>query len=87
MLHIIKNETGFKHAQCYLNLQDAIILIQDASYLAGMPLFSEKDNVFVLSEDLQARGLSVESSNNLQVIDFKGFVELTEIHENSITWE
>ncbi|MCL9776343.1 sulfurtransferase complex subunit TusB [Vibrio methylphosphonaticus] len=87
MLHIIKNEAGLNRAKEYASTQDAMILIQDATYLASLSIPVSNRAMFVLHEDLQARGLGENVLKSVQVIDFKGFVSLTEQHESSITWD
>ncbi|MGF1751266.1 sulfurtransferase complex subunit TusB [Vibrio cionasavignyae] len=87
MLHIIKNEVGFRRAQEYASSQDAMILLQDATYLASLLTQAPNHAIFVLREDLQARGLDGSSTKAVQVIDFKVFVSLTEQHETSVTWD
>jgi tRNA 2-thiouridine synthesizing protein B len=42
---------------------------------------------YFLEQDMDARGLVKEDRESLQVADFKGFVELTERHVASTTWD
>jgi tRNA 2-thiouridine synthesizing protein B len=42
--------------------------------------------VYVLSEDLQARGLSGQISHKVTPIDYTGFVDLTEKHRQHVAW-
>tara|TARA_R110002072_G_scaffold4663_3_gene32409 strand:- start:16715 stop:17029 length:315 start_codon:yes stop_codon:yes gene_type:complete len=76
---------------------DAILFIQNGVYIVQNPgLLTGEDwkdegltdrgtEVYVLTEDLDARGLTV-GQRNLQPISYDGFVTLVCRHRNSINW-
>ncbi|MDF2154681.1 sulfurtransferase complex subunit TusB [Vibrio sp. CAU 1672] len=90
MLHIIKTLTGLHDAVALCHEQDALLLIEDAVYAANpqhqsFPMVKGQA-AFVLDSDLLARGISHRVSPSCTVVDYAGFVELTEQHRNSLTW-
>ncbi|MFC5076371.1 Protein TusB [Vibrio thalassae] len=87
MLHIIKTETGYQQALSYLSQDDQLILVESACYLVTDKNVTLPSACFVLQPDLAARGLMSFASDLIQVVDFNGFVELTEQHVSSTTWE
>ena len=58
-----------------------IILYQNAIY--NLDLMKLKREIYVLKEDLIARGLHYENTN---LIDYKQFVALTVKHKKIISW-
>ncbi|MCG9789996.1 sulfurtransferase complex subunit TusB [Vibrio barjaei] len=87
MLHIIKTETSYQQALSYLSQDDQMILVERACYLVTDKNLTLPSSCFVLQPDLTARGLMPLVSDLTQVVDFNGFVELTEQHVSSTTWE
>lgn len=71
---------------------DALLLMQDGviaaleNSVAQSHLSVLSCPVYVLSEDLQARGLIGQISHKLIPIDYTGFVDLTEKHVQHIAW-
>ncbi|QLK62810.1 sulfurtransferase complex subunit TusB [Enterobacteriaceae bacterium Kacie_13] len=72
--------------------EDALLLMQDG-VLAAIEgsqacelLFQHVQSVYVLSEDLAARGLVGQISHNITLIDYTGFVALTEKHAQQTAW-
>lgn len=96
MLHIIKHHRSLAEALLYSTESDDILLLEDAVY-AALPehkshaLIADKRNVFCLSEDVVARGLTLSkeatSFNEVTLVDFTGFVYLTEKQAQSFTWD
>jgi tRNA 2-thiouridine synthesizing protein B len=96
MLHIIKHHRSLAEALLYSIEGDYILLLEDAVY-AALPehkshaLIANKRNVFCLLEDVVARGLtSPEEAINLDevtLVDFTGFVDLTAKQAQSLTWD
>lgn len=93
MLHIIKRQQAISAALTqFESTTDAILLIEDAVYLANPSHCShssiaDRCGVFVLAPDLRARGLSQLVSDGIAQVEYIGFVELTECHSASLTWE
>lgn len=88
-LHICKDndflETHLNKLKHSLTENDAILLIESAVYQASRP-FSTKARLFVLTEDLLARGLDKKCSADFTALNFDEFVTLTEQHEKIISW-
>ena len=83
-LYIFRHNQPLNTIPEKLNKDDAIILIEDAVYQSLLSLQSNAQ-IFVLKEDLQARGLLEKASNHFSCIDYAGFVELSETHQRIIT--
>ncbi|WP_020408889.1 sulfurtransferase complex subunit TusB [Hahella ganghwensis] len=43
-------------------------------------------DIYTLSEDISARGLESLRAETVQMVDYPGFVSLTEKHNHSISW-
>jgi len=73
-----------------LGKQDALLLCGDATYAlqAGTVPFEllrgSGVNLFILAEDLQARGLHLP--NWVEAVDYPAFVELSIRHDKVNTW-
>ncbi|GAB2927585.1 sulfurtransferase complex subunit TusB [Hafnia psychrotolerans] len=95
MLFTLANSPQSCDLTAFLRLvgpQDALLLVQDGVLAAvknseaskcltawGLP-------VYVLSEDLAARGLIGQILHSTTLIDYTGFVALTEKHPQHIAW-
>ncbi len=72
--------------------EDALLLMQDGVLAAldgseACNLISQHvQSIYVLSEDLAARGLVGQISHNITLIDYTGFVALTEKHTQQTAW-
>ena len=69
---------------------DAVLLIENAVYAikhAAMLelLINRGSQLFILKEDCDARGLT-NISDNIQQMDYAGFVELTLQYEKVVSW-
>lgn len=93
MLHIIKTQSGLDDAIHLIQTNDDVLLLEDAVYALFRQSSSQiawkdqKDHCWALKEDLMARGLTLPHELIFQVVDFDGFVSLTEQHLQSITWD
>ncbi|MDX7992708.1 sulfurtransferase complex subunit TusB [Xenorhabdus sp. Reich] len=68
-----------------LLIQNGVLLgINDNHYLKA--LIRSGAGIYVLKEDLDARGLSEQTSNSVQVIDYNDFVGLTVKHQQNFAW-
>lgn len=90
MLHIVKSVSAIAELISAVTEQDEVILIENAVYAANpqhrdfqqiRPL-----NVYVLDNDLLARGLAERVSPSCLRVDYLGFVALTAKHGSSLTW-
>jgi tRNA 2-thiouridine synthesizing protein B len=91
MLHIVKDTAKLALAQRYCLAEDSIILVEEAVYMSNPSagsflLLNDLNRVYVLLEDLCARGVQDLCSVQITKVDFSGLVELTANHEKSITW-
>ncbi|WP_234494647.1 DsrH/TusB family sulfur relay protein [Vibrio maritimus] len=87
MLHIIKSEVGYQQAKAYLQKGDDVLFVESACYLVVSVDTTQEWQCYFLEQDMDARGLAKDNGQALQVTDFKGFVELTERHVASTTWD
>ena len=91
-LHTI-NKTGQPLELCLRSLLpgDAILLLEDGVYalFAADDVLSEVLGdvpVYVLEADVLARGINNRNDLDITVIDYAGFVELTECHDKVMSW-
>lgn len=91
MLHIVKSLEKLKLVSRYLLQEDALLLVENAVYATSehseyFKQIAQTNLVFVLEEDLLARGWSKKTAENIQIINKFEFVELTVSHAKSISW-
>ncbi len=91
MLHIVKSQQKLKLVSRYLQPSDVLLLVENAVYATGehtefFTHINQVNDVYVLQEDLQARGWQEKCSESIQVINRFEFVELTVNHSKSISW-
>ncbi|OOF27271.1 hypothetical protein BZJ19_03285 [Salinivibrio proteolyticus] len=96
MLHIIKSSPyathALSHCLAYATTDSVIVLINDAvlGALAESPLdaalFTDNRSVYVLEEDVMARGVQAHLHPQVKQIDMQGLVQLTEDHVTQMTW-
>ncbi|PHM74536.1 sulfurtransferase complex subunit TusB [Xenorhabdus kozodoii] len=68
-----------------LLMQNGVLLgINENRYLTE--LLRTGAGIYVLKEDLAARGLIEQISDGVMVIDYKGFVSLTVKHQQNFAW-
>ncbi|WP_160118325.1 sulfurtransferase complex subunit TusB [Buchnera aphidicola] len=95
MLHIItKSPVNFDIQSLFLtiNSSDDVLTIQDGVllslnnnvYLKQIVKYSV--NLYVLYEDISARGLIKQLSNLFIIVRYSEFIELTVKHTKQITW-
>lgn len=91
MLHIVKTQQAIHSVLLSVGSGDAILLIEDAVYLANPKhhLHAQLSglSVFVLIADIQARGIQSLIDTQLHQVDYSVFVKLTAEHATSLTWE
>ena len=75
-----------------LGADDDVLLLQDGvlAALKGNPfaemLLASPATIYVLEDDLQARGLAEQISPNMHKVGYNGFVELTIRHPQQLAW-
>jgi tRNA 2-thiouridine synthesizing protein B len=68
-----------------LLLQDGVIAaVNGGTAMAQLQALNIK--TFALREDVQARGLAVHISHSVPLVDYTGFVALTEQHHQQLAW-
>lgn len=73
----------------YRSEHDPVLLLQDAVVLASQPRMVEQLNqypLFLLSDDLNARGLTPAAGLNVTLIDYPAFVGLTLSTTQQVNW-
>ncbi|MEN3752741.1 sulfurtransferase complex subunit TusB [Mangrovibacter yixingensis] len=71
---------------------DALLLLQDGVYAAieGSAAFSElracSASLYVLEDDVQARGISGQISTSIGRVSYNDFVTLAVKHKNQMAW-
>lgn len=73
------------HGDDLLLLQDGVLGALANSVMLDT-LLSAPATLWVLQEDVEARGLSVQISPRVQSLDYTGFVALTAKHQQQMTW-
>lgn len=96
MLHIFTRSPfqsqAFSDAAAIISKNDSILLIQDAVIAATVeksPIFQFHDagvKIYLLAEDIVARGLQGKLRVDVYVVDYKGFVGLTVDNEAQMKW-
>lgn len=96
MLHTVTRSPFQSHAlaQClqFICAGDEILLLEDAVNVAVSEniYFDLIKNIgvkiYLLEADIIARGLQDKCDKSLDVIDYKGFVLLTEQHDQHMRW-
>lgn len=94
MLHILTkapDSSASTEMQQAIGEQDSVMLIEEAVSAALDPAWAVweqlQSRIFLLSEDLIARGLaSIAADNELPTLDMDGFVVLTEQYAKIVTW-
>ena len=93
MLHMMKNQQAIQQALPYLQHGDDLILLEDSVYCANPQheyypqLLQCGVQVYVLQEDIHARGLQSFMVEGVEIVDYPGFVCLTAKHPQLMTWK
>ncbi|MBA2817576.1 sulfurtransferase complex subunit TusB [Candidatus Pantoea persica] len=95
MLHTLMHSPYYSDLDSLLQLlneEDDLLLLQDGvlGALEGSQvlnrLLASPATLWVLTEDVTARGLSAQISTKVMPVDYTGFVTLTEKHQQQMTW-
>ncbi|BAH83105.1 sulfurtransferase complex subunit TusB [Candidatus Ishikawella capsulata] len=95
MLHTLMNSPWYSDLDTIIrmvNYDDDFVLFQDGvigaikDSIMQKKLLSIPTTIWVLQEDLEARGLSKKISVNFHLLDYTGFVKLTMKHSQQIAW-
>jgi len=87
-LHLIKTENGFNKAQSFISTDDKLLLIEESVYLGiEKPSSIQKENIFLLLEDLDLRGLlDLIEKYNFNIVRYKDMVDMVVEAQKTITW-
>ena len=92
-LHTISKSPSAKLLDSCLEVideTDGLLFLEDGDYYARSGFnkseFGEEYNCYVLKEDLSARGIELNSSDDISVIDYPGFVDLCEHYGKIVNW-
>ncbi|MEZ8141347.1 sulfurtransferase complex subunit TusB [Enterovibrio sp. FF113] len=96
MLHTVStspfSSSSLSNCLRYSDPNSEILLIEDAVIAAidsgewQEALTLSGRRIYVLHDDVVARGLSREISKDFELVDIKGFVSLTEQHVTQMKW-
>ncbi|MGY2462435.1 sulfurtransferase complex subunit TusB [Vreelandella sulfidaeris] len=94
ILHILTKapkSTASIQMQQAVGEQDAVLLIEEGVSAALDPTWAAwqqfQSRIYLLSEDLAARGLChIAIDNVLPTLEMEGFVVLTEQYDKTVTW-
>jgi len=95
MLHTLMHSPYYSDLDTLLLLltaQDDLLLLQDGvlgaleNSRALNRLLASPATLWVLTEDVTARGLTGQISAKIRPVDYTGFVTLTEKHQQQMTW-
>jgi tRNA 2-thiouridine synthesizing protein B len=94
ILHTVNKSVFTSHTlnECLLTVarNDGVLLIEDGVYGAlktAHPAEQHEVSWYVLKEDLQARGIAPETCRDgITLVDYTGFVELTEQYASVCSW-
>lgn len=70
---------------------DSVLLFEDGVYGAIadceiLKALATSISIYALREDVKARGLADDLSDSIKLVDYNGFVELTENHQAVTSW-
>lgn len=89
-LHILNKAPAHSRTRrCLAQLQngDSLVLLENGAYamslVAGAATGCE---LFALQADVDARGLSQQRPDTMQLVDYPGLVALTVSHDRVINW-
>ncbi|MFT6835570.1 MAG: sulfur relay protein TusB/DsrH [Francisellaceae bacterium] len=87
-LHLIKTENGFNKAQNFVSKGDELLLIEESVYLGiEKPSSIQKENIFLLLEDLDLRGLlDLIEKYNFNIVSYQDMVKIVAEAQKTITW-
>lgn len=98
MLHIVNKSPEHARAlqSCLRMAQDghSVLLIEDAVYAAtaagakasGLDQALKRLKVYVLTPDLEARGMAARRTDGIEAVDYAGFVDLVCNNPTSQSW-
>lgn len=95
MLHTLLHSPSHSDLETLISMTEAgddLLLLQDgvlaavAGSRALQRLATSPATLWVLEEDVQARGLAGQISTSVQSVDYNGFVTLTIRHPQQMVW-
>lgn len=95
MLHVVSQSSTQLDINAFLrsvNANDAVLFVQNgvSSLIEGNPLFTllnaTEASVYVLRNDLEARGMLNLIAEDVTVVDYHQYVDLTVEHTPQLLW-
>lgn len=93
VLHTISKSSALSQASTKVAAvakTDAVILLEDAVYLAcrtkQLDHFPTSSKLFALRADIQARGLAERLDQRVELVDYEGFVDLCCDYDKIVSW-
>lgn len=98
MLHIISESllesavleqyrTRIGRGHSLLLIEDAVLAVQPNCAVASLIVTIMTHNqIFILTEDLLARGISLDERRKIKQVNYAGFVDLVTEHERVQSW-
>ncbi|MBE8189606.1 MAG: sulfurtransferase complex subunit TusB [Candidatus Thioglobus sp.] len=69
-----------------LLLEDGVICAADNTKSSMLAQLAADGKVFALKGDVEARGISAKLAENIQLVDYSGFVDLVVEHGTAVSW-
>ena len=86
-LHMIHSTAGLDRCLGRATAESTLLLLEDGVYAALAPRSVPARALYVLAEDLAARGLDRgHLAPGITALDMKGFVALTVAHSPVVSW-
>jgi sulfur relay protein TusB/DsrH len=86
-LHMIHSAAALDRSLARTTADAALLLLEDGVYAALAPRPIPARAIYVLAEDLAARGLAPgDLAPGIAAVDMKGFVALTVAHSPIVSW-
>ncbi|MBT4491983.1 MAG: sulfurtransferase complex subunit TusB [Gammaproteobacteria bacterium] len=82
ILHTVNKPAAWNKCEGLIDTSDVVLLLEDGVYLA----LESDTQCFAISADIDARGLRGKIKDNVSLIDYDQFVELTLRADKVCAW-
>lgn len=69
-----------------LLIEDGVISATKSTHESMLADLASQGRVYALQGDLEARGISTKVADNIQLVDYAGFVDLVVEHGTPVSW-
>ncbi len=69
-----------------LLIEDGVISATKSTHESMLADLAQQGRVYALQGDLEARGISTKVADNIQLVDYSGFVDLVVEHGTPVSW-